>query len=177
MKNARTLIPALIITVGASMVAYPSFAQPRDCTGFGPMGGERQQMMRTDRMQNRQQQLHDALKLKPEQEAAWNKFQSTHPFANGMPRPDPAEIAKLTAPERAERMLEQQKKHQETMSQHVSALKAFYDQLTPEQKKVFDEHSMQRPNRGDRGPRGGSPGGQGPRGPGGPGAGMPPAAS
>ena len=58
--------------------------------------------------------------------------------------------------------------------QHVSAMKAFYDQLTPEQKKDFDEHSMQRPNRGDRGPRGG---GQGPRGPGGPGAGMPPAAN
>lgn len=174
MKNARTLIPALIITASASLVAYPSFAQPRDCNGFGPMGGERQQMMRGDRMQNHQQQLHDALKLKPEQEAAWTKFQSTHPFANGMQRPDRSEMAKLTAPERAEKMLEQQKKHQDAMSQHVSAMKTFYDQLTPEQKKVFDEQGMQRPNRGDRGPRGG---GQGPRGPGGPGAGMPPAAS
>jgi len=174
MKNARTLIPALIIAATAGFATYPSFAQPRDCNGMGPMGGERGQSMRADRMQNRQQQLHDALKLKPEQEAAWTKFQSTHPFANGMQRPDRAEIAKLTAPERAEKMLEQQKKHQEAMSQHVSAMKAFYDQLTPEQKKVFDEHSMQRPNRGDRGPRGGGPG---PRGPGGPGAGMPPAAS
>lgn len=173
MKYAKTLIPALIFTAGASLVAYPSFAQPRDCNGWGPMGGDQQQAMRGERMKARHQQLHDALKLKPEQEAAWNKFQETHPFANGMQRPDRSEFATLSAPARAEKMLEQQKKHQDAMSQHVSAMKTFYDQLTPEQKKVFDEHSMQRPNRGDRGPRGG---GQGPRGPGGPGAPMPPAA-
>ena len=62
MKNARTLIPALIIAATAGFATYPSFAQPRDCNGMGPMGGERGQAMRADRMQNHQQQLHDALK-------------------------------------------------------------------------------------------------------------------
>lgn len=175
MKNAKTLVPTLIVAAAAGFVAYPSFAQPRDCNGMGPMGGERQQGMRADRMKANQQQLHDTLKLKPEQEAAWNKFQESHPFMNGLQRPDRGDWAKLSAPERAEKMLEQQKKHQEAMSQHVNSLKAFYDQLTPEQKKTFDEHSMQRPNRDGRGPRGGGP--RGPGGPGAPGAPMAPAAN
>ena len=157
MKNVKALIPALIITAGATLIAFPSFAQPRDCTGVGPMSGERPQAMRGERMKMRQQQLHDALKLKPEQEAAWSKFQDTHPFVNGQQRPVAGDFAVLSAPERAEKMLEQQKRHQEAMVQHVSAMKAFYEQLTSEQRQVFDQQSMQRPNRGDRGPRGKAP--------------------
>ncbi|MDE2442508.1 MAG: Spy/CpxP family protein refolding chaperone, partial [Betaproteobacteria bacterium] len=77
--------------------------------------------------------------------------------------PDPTEIAKLTAPERADKMLEIQKQHQEAMSKHVAAMKDFYAQLTPEQKKVFDEQTMM----GKRGQRGGmrGPGPQGPANP------------
>ena len=156
MNTTKKLVATLIMAAGTSLVALPSFAQPADCMGYGPMAGERMQGMRGDRMKQHQQRLHDALKLNPEQEKAWEKFQASHPFAAGGQRPNRAEnraeMEKLTAPERAEKMLEWQKKHQESMTQHVAALRAFYDQLTPEQKKVFDEQHMPRGPRGERKP-------------------------
>lgn len=151
--NKRTnLASAIALALGATFFSTAGIAQPNDCTGFGPMGGQRAEM-RGQRMQQRQQQLHDALKLNSEQEAAWSKFQASHPFAQMQERRNErAEMGKLSPPERAEKMLESQKKHLETMSQHVAALKDFYNQLTPEQKKTFDEYQMQGPRRGARGP-------------------------
>ena len=62
-----------------------------------------------DRMKMHQQRLHDALKLTPQQEGAWSKFQESHPFASNAKRPEPIDFSKPTAPERAEKMLEMQK--------------------------------------------------------------------
>lgn len=161
------LISTLMLALGASFTSVSSFARPNDCMGGGPMmsGGNQGAMSErmADRMKQRQQRLHDDLKLNSEQEKAWSKFQESHPFADPAQRPDPAEMAKLSAPERAEKMLENMKKHQDAMSQHLTALKAFYGQLSSEQKKTFDEHFNQRPQRGPRGDgmRGG-PAGQAP---------------
>lgn len=166
MKN-KTLVAALMIGVGATAFSGLTFAQRGDCFGGGQMMGERGQNMRAERQQMHQQRLHDALKLSASQEGAWKKFQESRPYADpDQKRPDPAEIAKLTTPERAEKMLDFQKQHQEAMTKHVAALKEFYAQLTPEQKKTFDEQ-MQFGQRGGRGPRGGMRG-PGPQGPGNP---------
>lgn len=173
MKKTSTLISTLALALGTGLLASPSFAHPADCMGGpGPMMGERgpgpKNERMAERMKMRQQQLHDSLKLNAEQEKAWAKFHENQPYAQAGQRPDPAEFAKLSAPERAEKMLEAMKKHQDGMAQHVAAMKAFYGQLNAEQKKTFDEHFMQGPQRGGmRGPGG--------RGPGGPGA-QPPAA-
>ena len=168
MNKRNTLVSALLLALGSTFFSTASIAQPADCTGMGPMGGQRAEM-RGQRMQQRQQQLHDALKLNPEQEKAWGKFQESHPAAMMQDRrPERADLSKLSAPERAEKMLELQKKHHDAMSQHVAALKDFYNQLTPEQKKTFDEQQMQRQ------PRAG--GARGPGGPGGPGRGQAPEA-
>lgn len=175
-----TWIAALVLATGAGFAAVPSFAHPADCMGGGPMMGQRDggpmSERMAQRMQQRQKALHDALKLSPEQEGAWTKFQQSQPFAQGAARPDPAEFAKLNAPERAEKMLEAMKKHEDAMTQHVAAMKAFYGQLTPEQKKTFDEQFAAGP-RGGRGMRGPGPDGRGPGGPGAPGGpnGQPPA--
>lgn len=161
MKKTTTLITALLLALGTSLAAAPSFAHPADCGG--PMMGERGPAPRgermAERMKQRQQQLHDSLKLSPEQEKAWAKFQESRPFGPDAQRPDPAEFAKLSAPERAEKMLERMKQHEGTMAQHVSAMKSFYDQLNADQKKTFDAHFMAG---GPRGPREG----RGMRGPG-----------
>lgn len=162
--KSKTLIAALLIGAGASAFSGLTFAQRGDCMGGGQMMGERGQGMRAERQQMQQQRLHDTLKLTPAQEGAWKKFQESRPYANpDQKRPAPAEVAKLSAPERAEKMLDFQKQHQEAMTQHVAALKEFYGQLTPEQKKTFDEQ-MQLGRRGERGMRGGirGPGQQGP---------------
>lgn len=158
-----SIVAALVLGISAAALSVPSFAQRGGCVGDGPMAGRYADGQFGERMKQHQQRLHDALKLTPQQEGAWTKFQESHPFAGNANRPDPAEMAKLTAPERAEKMLEQQKQHQEAMGKHVVAMKDFYAQLTPEQKKVFDEQTMM----GKRGQRGGmrGPGPQGPANP------------
>lgn len=179
MKKTTTLISALMLASGIGLLASPAMAMPGHCMEGGPMMGQGQrgpgsgpmQERMAERMKQHQQQLHDALKLNPDQEKAWVKFQESHVGGPGpmAQRPDPAEMAKLNAPERAEKMLEMMKQRQSGMEQHVAAMKTFYGQLNAEQKKTLDEHFMQRPERG--GMRG--PDGRG-RGPGGPGA-QPPA--
>lgn len=163
LKRNKLQIAALVLGVSALAISAPSFAHGGGCMGDGPMGGKFAEGHHGERMKQHHQRLHDALKLTPQQEGAWTKFQESHPFAGNAKRPDPADMAKLTAPERAEKMLERQKQHQEAMSQHVNAMKDFYAQLTPEQKKVFDEQTMM----GKRGQRGGKsgPGPQGPANP------------
>ena len=72
-----------------------------------------------------------------------------------MAKPAPAkpeEWAKLTTPERADKMVERMREQQSRMFEHVAALKEFYAVLTPEQKKTFDDfHSSMRPGSGMRG--------------------------
>lgn len=155
MSSKKLFISALILAATSSLFPALSQAQGMDCSGMGPGMGPTsgecgQPGMRTDRMKQRQQQMHDALKLNPEQEKAWVKYQESHPMMGAVQRPDRAAMDKLTAPERAEKMLEMSRKHQDSMTQHVSAMKGFYDTLTPEQKKTFDEQSMMRPQRGQR---------------------------
>lgn len=159
-SKKMSIVAALVLGTSAAVLSVPSFAHRGDCMGDGPMGGKMADGRFAERMQQHQQRLHDALKLTPQQEGAWRKFQESHPFAGSAKRPAPADMAKLTAPERAEKMLDMQKQHQEAMSMHVNAMKDFYAQLTPEQKKVFDEQTMM----GKRGQRGGmrGPGPQGP---------------
>lgn len=162
MKSKNSLMSGLVLAISAAFLSPVAMAVPSGCDGMGPDGGKQSARM-AERMKERQQKLHESLKLNPEQEKAWVKFQESHPFQGKADRPDRAAMDKLTAPERAEKMLEHSRKHQDVMSKHVSAMKSFYDTLTPEQKKTFDEHSMMRPQRGDRqgrraqGPQDGAP--------------------
>ena len=149
MKSNNALMSGLVLAISAVFLSPVAVASPAGCDGMGPVG-EKQASRMGQRMKERQQKLHESLKLNPEQEKAWVKFQESHPFLGNADRPDRAAMEKLSAPERAEKMLEHSRKHQEAMSKHVSAMKSFYDTLTPEQKKTFDEHSMMRPQRSDR---------------------------
>lgn len=173
-KTQKTRIAAWLLGAAAALAAAPSFAWHGGCMGPGPMGGPMAGKATdgrfAERMKMHQQRLHAALKLTPKQEGAWAKFQESHPCNKAGQPPASPDFAKLTAPERAEKMLEWQKQHQDAMSQHVNALKDFYGQLTPEQQKTFDSHTLQ----GRRGTRGPGPGGGTGRGPG-PGAGAGPA--
>lgn len=100
----------------------------------------------------RQAKLHDQLKLTAQQESAWASYQAAiKPSTPAGPRPQRGEFAKLTAPERLSKMIEMTKQREAKMETHLTALTAFYGQLTPEQKKVFDDRGMG----GKHGQRGG----------------------
>lgn len=111
---------------------------------------------RAEHMAKRQAALHDALKLSPAQEPAWASFVAAHKPADHMQRPDRAQWASLTAPQRMEKMIELHKQRTARMEQHLAALNTFYATLTPEQKKVFDQHTQRgHGKRGHHGMHGG----------------------
>lgn len=145
MSYQRKIIVSLLLASGLA-AALPASAQPGNC---GAMGNwERYGEQRSARFEQRQKGLHDALKLTPDQEPAWQKFAASMRGPGKPERANRADWAQLTAPERAEKMLDFAKQRQESMAEHVAALKSFYAVLTPEQKKVFDEqHAGPRPGR------------------------------
>ncbi len=155
-----SLLASLLAAAGFSYSQAPTDGNPPcDPMMMGPswgMQGKGQRGMgRMDpaKMQAIRDQRHAALKaqlkLTPAQEAAWTTF-STHagPVGPMMPvRPDPVEMAKLTTPERLDKMQAIRAEHMTQMTaamdKHTQAVKAFYAVLTPEQQKVFDASTMQ----------------------------------
>lgn len=145
MKIRRHVHSRLLLAFATALAAGPAISHPGDCAPMGRWENFHEQ--RQERIQQHQKRLHDALKLTPEQNGAWQEFTESMVPPPRQERGEPGEWARLTAPERAERMLELAKKRQERMAEHLAALKAFYAVLTPEQRKTFDESHA--------GPRGG----------------------
>jgi Spy/CpxP family protein refolding chaperone len=144
-----------MILAGMAIAALSASVYARggdDCGYMGqdPMMGH----MNPERMEKMREQhlatLHDKLKLTAKQEAAWKKFAASQPIPDKSARPDPAEMEKMNAPQRLEKMLEHMRTMEAKLTEHLAALKEFYAVLTPEQQKTFDE---QMPHPGKRGPR------------------------
>ena len=106
-------------------------------TGCGPMGAGPGKF--AERIEKRQAEMHDKLKLTPEQETAWKSFHEKMKPADSFKRPDPSAFSALHAPERMEKMLAMMKEHESRMADRVAAVKEFYAVLTPEQQKLFDD--------------------------------------
>ncbi|RQO53538.1 hypothetical protein DBV14_13895 [Variovorax sp. KBW07] len=111
--------------------------------------------------------LKEKLKLTSAQEGAWSTFTAaSQPPAGAGPRPrmDRAEFAKLTTPERLERMQARQAERSAMFAKRADATKTFYAALTPEQQKTFDAETVHFGGHGHRGhhgehggPRGAAP--------------------
>lgn len=150
------LIAGLLATVGfAAFSQAPAAGQ--DCMmGQGAMHGGmyHERMGRFDpakmqaRMDQRAAALKAQLKLSPAQEAAWTTFTAAMKPSGAMlaNRPDHAQLAKQTTPERIDAMQALHTRRMADMSaamtQRGEATKAFYAVLTPEQQKVFDASTM-----------------------------------
>ena len=93
------------------------------------------------------------------------RLQLTAQRAQG-PRFDRAEFAKLTTPQRLDRMQQLKTERDARMAQRATATRTFYAQLNPAQQKVFDLETARghRGHGGHGGPRGGH-GPEGHRGP------------
>lgn len=149
-SRSRRTVPALFLAALLGAVSVPALADP-SCAPMGPRGmGEH----RAERFEQHQRQVHDALKLKPDQEGAWKKLVESEQSLMGHGQRaagKPEDWASLSTPERADRMLEHMKARQAAMADHVDALKAFYAQLTPEQQKTFDDAHRRAHRAGPRG--------------------------
>ena len=104
---------------------------------------EQRQAKMSEMYAKRQAKLHDQLKLTAQQEAAWTNYQAAiKPAMGGGARPDRAAFVKMSAPDRLSKMIEMTKQREATMQTQLTAMTAFYGQLTAEQKAAFDEHAM-----------------------------------
>ena len=140
----RALMVGLI--AGSGILAASSFAM----TAGGPAGkegcearhGQADHAKWEARRAEHLSELKEKLKLRPDQEAAWNTFASAT-----QPRMRPAgadrqamrgEFEKLNTPQRLDRMLAMSDAHRARMLARSQAIKAFYAQLSPAQQSVFD---------------------------------------
>lgn len=139
----NTLMKALmagLISAGVGTIALTAYADEAGCHDKAA-----HRDFRHDRDSFAEQigkwkvELHDKLKVKPEQETAWNTFIEKMKPAQPKERPDWAEFSKLPAPERMDKMLEMMKVRESQMENRLAAVKDFYATLTPEQQKVFDD--------------------------------------
>ncbi|QBE63405.1 Spy/CpxP family protein refolding chaperone [Pseudoduganella lutea] len=139
------IVGMTVLSIGSAAIAAPAAetAQHRAYaeTKFDPV-------KRAERIEQRQQKLHDALKLTANQETAWKTYIAAIKPQQPVGRADRVSFKELNAPQRAEKRLELSKAriaHQET---RLEALKTFYATLTPEQQKVFDEQRGHGKHRG-----------------------------
>ncbi len=148
-----TLLAGLLMAAGFSYSQAPM--DGGDCDNMmGRPGKNHMGQMDPDKMQAMFDKRHAAqkaqLKLTAEQESAWTTFTTAmRPDGSMMAnRPDPAEMAKLTTPERIEKMKAVREQHVKdmfaAMDRRGEATKVFYATLTPEQQKVFDATAMPR---------------------------------
>ena len=140
--------------LGAALTT-PAFAQ-YDCRPMGGPGGPGGPERHARMIEQHHQRLHEALKLTPEQESGWKKLMETQDAMRRPGRPPADDGSKLTAPERADKMLAMSRARNEQLSEHVSALKNFYASLRAEQKKTFDDMQARQRER-MRGKPGGRP--------------------
>lgn len=153
------LIGATVLGLGSTSLA----ARADDTTTAKAAAGRHGHAMNQEQMQakmadmwaKRQQKLHDLLKLTAAQEGAWSTYQAAiKPAMPAAGHPDAAALAALSAPDRLSKMIELAKQHQTSMEAHLAAVNAFYTQLTPEQKTVFNDNTMGGKNAPQHGARG-----------------------
>lgn len=137
----KTLHKAFVIgaaAIGFAASTLPAMAEEAPqhqyaATKFDPVKMQ-------ERMDARAKRLHDALKITPAQEGAWQAYMSA--LKSNMPQRgqfDRASFKNMPAPERMEKRIEMAKVHLSRMESNLAATRTFYAALTPEQQKVFDE--------------------------------------
>ncbi|MDP3673097.1 MAG: Spy/CpxP family protein refolding chaperone [Telluria sp.] len=160
MKHAhKHLIAAALLALGFAAGAQApaqATATPGSpaASAAGPQGhhmgrhhGRMDPARMQQRMERRQAQLKQKLQITAAQEGAWSAYTAAMKPPANFQRIDRAELAKLTTPERIDRMRALRTARAAEMDKRADATKSFYSALTAEQKKVFDGETF----RGGRG--------------------------
>jgi len=144
----RILVAGLLATLGFAATAQTAPAQPAPgAPSVAPASREGHGRFDRARMQERMSRyfatFKQKLQLSPGQEAAWNSYLAALQ-PTPMQRPDRAEIARLSTPERIDRMRTLRAARMAEMDKRGDATKTLYAALTPEQKKTFDAETLRR---------------------------------
>ncbi len=149
MKTSFKTLTMAALLAGAGLTAFA--ADTATTATAAPMAssakehGHRMDPAKMEAMHaKRSAELKAKLKITPAQEGAWTDFVTAMkpPARNKADRPDRAAWAKLTTPERLDKMKAMRTQHMTDMNaamdQRDAATKTFYAALTPDQQKVFD---------------------------------------
>ncbi len=153
--------PAAPQSGGAEQYAHRDGGRHGDRAGkYDPAKMQERIARMQERMAKRQAAFKAKLGITPAQEPAWNAFTaSTKPPATRPQRLSREEFAKLTTPQRIDRMQAMKAARDARMAERANATKTFYAALSPEQQKVFDETTLRGHGGKGGGPRGGHRGG------------------
>ncbi|RZL86520.1 MAG: hypothetical protein EOP82_29570 [Variovorax sp.] len=148
------LLAGLLAT--ATFASPGAFAQAPQTAPAAPaaeaQAASQQRMDRAQRVEQMQAKraqrltaLKEKLQLTPAQEGAWGTFaaaQQPPARAADQARPDRAEFAKLTTPERLDRMQARQAERSARFAKRADATRSFYAALSPAQQKTFDAETV-----------------------------------
>jgi len=142
----RTLASAAAATALLASFALPSYAQtaapaaPAAATTTAPKPDRAMHKHgdRREHMQQRIAKLKADLKLTPAQETAWNTYAATFKPGERPQRMEREDFAKLTTPQRIDKMREMRAQRAADADRRGEATKAFYAQLDASQQKTFD---------------------------------------
>lgn len=147
----RTAITAaLIAAFAASGAVVAQTPPPMPAPGASAMPMHGHPAKDPKEMMGRWQERHGKhmadlkkdLQVTAAQEGAWTQFNAAmRPPATPPQRPDRQALAAMTTPERLDQMRALHQQRQAEMDRRADATKAFYAELTPEQKKKFDAHT------------------------------------
>ena len=149
------IVTGLLATAGFSVWAQKHGNDEGDTSGRTGMHQMSQGKME-DMHAKHSAELKAKLKLTAAQEANWTAFSNAMkpPTHTAKPTIDSTELAKLSTPERLDKMKALRAEHMASrnadMEQRDQAIKTFYGTLTAEQKKVFDgEFARMKDHHGD----------------------------
>jgi hypothetical protein len=142
-SKAKSFLFAASLATGLTGVALaqtpPATPQPPPAREHGWGGGDPVEH-RQARRAERARLLHDVLEIRPDQETAWQAFQSamTPPNQPNLHGEDHAGEGHLTMPERLDRMSERMHRRETEFQRRAEAVRRFYAVLTPAQQRSFD---------------------------------------
>jgi len=155
MKHPKHLIAAgLLATLGLAATAQtqapPASAAPAPITAAreghsraDPAKMQERMARMQERMARHLAEFKQKLQLSPAQEGAWNSYVAALK-PTPRQRPDRAEFAKLSTPERIDRMRAHRAARMAEMDKRGEATKSFYSVLSADQKKLFDDTTARR---------------------------------
>ena len=138
MKRAMMALAGAAVLCSAGVAA----AQPPQ-PGPPPERGMRMQRDPARMMERRAQHLRDVLQLRQDQEGALRAFlEAQRPPGRGARREARPDGQALTTPQRLDRARQRMAEAQKRFDTRATAIRRFYDQLSPAQQKAFDALPM-----------------------------------
>lgn len=134
-----------VLAASAYAVSADNAADKPRCEAKGGKAAKGDDAAWRAKRAERLEALKQKLELTAAQETAWNAFVEASQHRPGMGAGRHAageDFAKLTTPERLERMQAHAETRRAHMATRVEAIRAFYAELTPAQQKVFDAEAL-----------------------------------